>query len=62
MPSSDSTSPYLNGPIKRNEIESIKFATTYVVPNDALESWDVSFEQDGSVMAWCFNENGDGLY
>lgn len=52
MPSSDSTSPYLNGPIKRNEIESIRFATTYVVPNDALESWDVSFEQDGSVMAW----------
>ncbi len=42
-----STSGYLNGPLLKNQIESIEFKTTNKVPSDAIGSWDVSFKKTG---------------
>ncbi|MDD3392264.1 MAG: BspA family leucine-rich repeat surface protein [Bacilli bacterium] len=54
--------PFLYGPIKKQQIESINFSTTNIVPSGVLNSWDVSEKGDGSVMAWYKDANSDGLY
>jgi len=59
---SGDTQPFLSGTIKRNQIESINFATTNVVPEGMINSWDVSADQDGSVMAWYQDNDSDSLY
>lgn len=43
-------------------IESLNFVTSNVVPNGVLGSWDVSSAQDGSIMAWYSDSDGDSLY
>ncbi len=59
---SDASNPYLNGPIKKEEIESIKFERSKKVPSDAINSWDVSKEQNESIMAWYKDSDNDSLY
>ncbi|MDD3392349.1 MAG: BspA family leucine-rich repeat surface protein [Bacilli bacterium] len=56
------TTAYLNGPITKNKIESIKFVVASEVPSDIIGSWDVSASQDGSIMAWYRDTNSNGLY
>jgi len=56
------TGVFLNGPLIKNTIESIEFMTKKTVPIDALGSWDVSENQDKSIMAWYFDSNSNGKY
>ena len=48
--------------IARNSFESVKFLTSKIVPNDAIDSWDASHQQNGSVMAWYTDSDSNGLY
>ena len=56
------TGVFLNGPLVKNTIESIEFMTSNNVPNEALGSWDVSANQDKSIMAWYYDRDSNGLY
>ena len=49
-----SDTSFLGGPagVQRQNIESIEFTNTNVVPKDATGFWDVSAKKDGSVIAW----------
>ena len=47
----------------REKITSIEFLNNKNVPSEAVESWDVSERQDGSVMAWIVNDTeNEGFY
>ena len=53
---------YLNGPIIKDNIESIEFVGTKTVPAGVIGSWDVSSTADGSVMAWYKDEDSNSMY
>lgn len=53
---------FFNGQIVKKNIESITFKNTATVPNDALGSWDASFERNGTVNAWYYDIDSNGLY
>ena len=54
---------WLGGPLYRENIESITFATSNIVPTEAGDNyWDVSQAQNGSVMAWYVDSDGDNEY
>ena len=57
-----STAKVFNGPITKEQVESIKFKDTNKVPSNAVASWDVSKAQNGSIMAYTLNEDSDDLY
>ena len=40
----------------REKITSIEFSNNKNIPSEAVQSWDVSERQDGSVMAWIVND------
>ena len=47
----------------REKITSIEILNNKNVPSDAVQSWDVSERQDGSVMAWIVNDTeNEGYY
>ena len=56
----------LGGPVTRGEIVSVTFSDSAEAEDSAAseeDRWDVSQEQDGSVMAWCREaEGGYALY
>ena len=56
------TDPVFNGPITRQEVETITFKTNATVPANAIASWDASEKQNGSVMAYTLDEDNDNLY
>ena len=57
------THKFLNSPsVIRNQIESVNFTTTNVVPGGVIGSWDASAEGNGSIMAWYTDTNSNGLY
>ena len=65
MEGNKNTSAYslaFNGPIDRDEVETIIFNNTNAVPSNVINSWDVSDKQNGSVMAYTLDEDNDGLY
>ena len=45
--------------INRQRFESIKILTSNKVPENVLDSWDASIEQNGSIMAWYLDEDND---
>ena len=51
-----------NGPITKEQVEKVTFNNTNTVPSNAINSWDVSDKQNGSVMAYTLDEDNDGLY
>ena len=59
---------FLNGPIRKEQIEKIITVPTNKVPSDVLGSWDVTNnpnnkeEIKGKVMAWYKDENDNGSY
>ena len=57
-----STSLAFNGPMTRNEIETITFKSDVMIPSTALFTWDASEKQNGSVMAYTLDEDQDNLY
>ena len=46
----------------REKITQIEVLNNKNVPSDAVESWDVSEKQDGSVMAWIVNDTENADY
>jgi len=54
--------PFLGGTINRSQVESIVITNTKEVPNNVIGSWDVSDDQDGSIMAWYRDEDNNNLY
>ena len=47
----------------REKITSIEILNNKNVPSDAVQSWDVSERQNGSVMAWIVNDTeNEGFY
>ena len=57
-----STAKVFNGPITKEQVESITFKDTNKVPSNAVASWDVSKAQNGNIMAYTLNEDSDDLY
>lgn len=51
-----------NGPYNRDQFETVIFKNTNTVPSNVIDSWDVSNNQNGSVMAYILDEDNDGLY
>ena len=56
------TDSFLGGPINREEIESIAFVNNNTVDNNAIGSFDVSENNNGSILAWYTDTDSDGLY
>jgi len=52
---------YLNGPIKRNKIETL-VTLDYIDSTGSIGEWDVSEKQNGTIMAWYKDEDNDNLY
>ncbi len=48
--------------ISKNDFESIKVEKTKDVPADAIDSWDVSPEHNGTVMAWYTDANNNNKF
>ena len=47
----------------REKITSIEFSNNKNIPSEAVQSWDVSERQDGSVMAWIVDDTEtEGYY
>ena len=57
-----STSTFFNGTLKKEKIESIEFRPTLDVIEDAIGSWDASYDKNGTVIASYKDSDGNGLY
>ena len=60
--SANQTSTFLNGTIKKSEVESVEFRPTLDVVENAIGSWDASASKNGTVIASYTDSDGDGLY
>ena len=61
--SSGATTKFFNnGPINKNEVETIEFLPTLDVGSNALGYWDASKELNGTVIAWYTDTDSDNLY
>ena len=60
-PESEETQ-FFNQGIKRNEIESITFKNSKAVPISVVESFDISQDNTGNIMAYYMDEDSNGLY
>ncbi len=58
----DTNSTFGNTNLKQYQIESVVMLDVLKVPNNAIESWDVSVEQNGSIMAWYTDVDNNGYY
>lgn len=56
------TSNFLGTTLVRNTIETLTITNDNLVPVDAIESFDVSRNSDGSVKLWYTKGSGDNLY
>ena len=57
-----STSNFLNTTLVRNTIETLTITNDNLVSTDALGSFDVSLNSDGTVKLWYTKGTGDNLY
>ena len=48
--------------VHRNDFESITTVNNMNIPNNAIEIWDVSETNNGTVMAWYTDSNNNGKY
>lgn len=56
------TSNFLGTTLVRNTIESVTITNDNIVPVNAIESFDVSNSNDGSIMLWYTKGSSDNLY
>lgn len=56
------TSKFLNGPITRESIESIRFSAKLETSGTVTGSFDVSDKKDGSVVAYYSDNDNNGFY
>ncbi|MBR7042318.1 MAG: BspA family leucine-rich repeat surface protein, partial [Bacilli bacterium] len=62
MQHNSTTSQTFGKSISRDSFESITTLNSKTVPGNAIDSWDVSSEQNGSVMSWYTDTDSDGKY
>lgn len=55
-------SHFIQNHINRSWFEKIEFVDNLNIPNNAVESFDVSFLDDGSVMAWYLDSDNNNRY
>ena len=48
--------------VLRKDIEELTFSSSYKVPEEAVQSFDLSEKQNKSVMAWYADKDKNGLY
>ena len=48
--------------VLRKDIEELTFSSSYKVPEEAVQSFDLSEKQNKSVMAWYTDKDKNGLY
>lgn len=61
--SDDATKTFWNGTkIKKEEVEEITFSPTLEPGEESLGFWDASDKEDGTVIAWYKDSDGDNLY
>ena len=60
--SPSATTKFLNTSIVRNTIESITMTNDNIVPLNAIGSFDISKDNDGSIMMWYTKGSSDSLY
>lgn len=53
---------FWRSPINKGTVETISFVNTNIVPTDVIGSWDAGNTTDGSVMAWYYDEDSNGLF
>ncbi|MDD4705638.1 MAG: BspA family leucine-rich repeat surface protein [Bacilli bacterium] len=58
----EANTPFLNGPINKDQIENIDFSTSKEISTTAIESWDVSNDNNNSIIAWYESTGVDGRY
>ncbi|MDD4406890.1 MAG: BspA family leucine-rich repeat surface protein [Bacilli bacterium] len=58
----ETNTPFLNGSINKDQIESIEFSASKEVPTTAIDSWDVSNDKNNTIIAWYENTGIDGRY
>lgn len=56
------TSNFLNTTLTRNTIETLTITDDNLVPTDALGSFDVSLNNDGTIKLWYTKGTSDNLY
>lgn len=57
------TELFFNGPLKKEQIEKIITVLSSEVPEKLkANSWDVSAQKNGKIMAWYDDSDGNGLY
>ena len=60
------TELFLEGPIRKDQIEKVITVPTNKVPIDAVDFWDVTDttnqEETGKAMAWYYDKDSNGLY
>ena len=56
------TQKVFNSEITKSQVEKIITVSTNEVPSDVIGSFDVSENQNGSIMAWYKDEDNNGLY
>ncbi len=58
-----STTTFFNsGPIMKESVETINFAPTLEVGENAIGYWDASYNKDGTVIAWYTDNDSNNLY
>ncbi len=62
VPDRYSSSKTFGKSIDKSSFESIITVSNKNVPNDAIDSWDVSDAQNGSIIAWYTDRDNDNLY
>ncbi len=62
MQQDDDSNTTFGKSISRSSFESIITVSSNTVPNNAIDSWDVSNNQNGSVMAWYLDQDNDNKY
>ncbi len=50
----------LNADKYKSKITKVDFITNNKVPNEALDSWDVSLKNNGVIMAWIVDDGNEG--
>ena len=58
----DEDSFFLNGPVKRNEIEKIAFVNHTNISEDSISSWDATNNQNNLIKAWHTLNEETNLY
>ena len=52
----------LSGSMRKADIEKVSFLDVINIPNNPVDSWDCSQEQNESIMCWMVDDDNNGKY